>query len=96
MREQSTDERRKRQGSGRMVMSKVMTIIIFFQMFQHRDFKNFYTDYLALFYKSAFPNLLSYPRFVEMMPTYCIGASLQLLCQPEKGLWAGFMDLNRI
>lgn len=46
-----------------------MTIIIFFQMSHHRDFKNFYTGYLAHFYKSAFPNLLSYTRFLEVMPT---------------------------
>lgn len=46
-----------------------MTIIILFQMSHHRDFKNFYIGYLAHFYKSAFPNLLSYTRFLEVMPT---------------------------
>ena len=55
-----TDGTRKRQRSGPMTMSEVMTIIIFFQMSHHRDFKNFYTGYLAHFYKSEFPNLLSY------------------------------------
>jgi len=64
-----TDGIRKRQRSGRMSMSEVMTIIIFFQMSRHRDFKNFYTGYLCRFYKSEFPNLLSYTRFLEVMPT---------------------------
>ncbi len=64
-----TDGTRKRQGTGRMTMSEVMTIIIFFQISHHRDFKNFYIGYLAHFYKSAFPNLLSYIRFLEVMPT---------------------------
>ncbi len=54
---------------GRMTMSEVMTIIILFQMSHHRDFKNFYIGYLAHFYKSAFPNLLCYTRFLEVMPT---------------------------
>ncbi|ABN63608.1 transposase IS982 family protein [Shewanella baltica OS117] len=43
--------------------------IILFQMSHHRDFKNCYIGYLAHFYKSAFPNLLSYTRFLEVMPT---------------------------
>lgn len=63
------DGTRQRQRSGRMTMSEVMTIIIFFQMSHHRDFKNFYTGYLSRFYKSEFPNLLSYTRFLEVMPT---------------------------
>ncbi|NLQ24941.1 IS982 family transposase [Shewanella sp. S-1] len=64
-----TDGTRKRQRAGRMTMSEVMTIIILFQMSHHRDFKNFYIGYLAHFYKSAFPNLLSYTRFLEVIPT---------------------------
>lgn len=64
-----TDGTSKRQRSSRMTMSEVMTIIIFFQISHHRDFKNFYTGYLAHFYKSAFPNLLSYTRFIEVTPT---------------------------
>jgi len=64
-----TDGKRKRQRAGRMTMSEVMTIIILFQMSHHRDFKNFYIGYLAHFYKSAFPDLLSYTRFLEVMPT---------------------------
>ena len=64
-----TDGTRKRQRSGRMTMSEVMTIIIFFQMSHHRAFKNFYTGYLSRFYTAEFPNLLSYTRFREVMPT---------------------------
>jgi len=40
-----------------------------FQMSHHRDFKNFFIGYLAHFYKSAFPNSLSYTRFLEVIPT---------------------------
>ncbi|MDR7123141.1 hypothetical protein [Rheinheimera soli] len=64
-----TDGTRKRRRSGRMTMSEVKTIIIFFQMSHHRDFKNFYTGSLFLFYKSAFPNLLSNTRFLEVILT---------------------------
>jgi len=46
-----------------MTMSEIMTIIIAFHTSHHRDFKNVYTGYLARFFKSGFPNLLSYTRF---------------------------------
>ena len=64
-----TDGTRKRKRSSRMAMSEIMTIIIAFHMSHHRDFKNFYTGYLARFFKPEFPNLLSYTRFIEVMPS---------------------------
>ncbi|WP_299011953.1 IS982 family transposase, partial [uncultured Shewanella sp.] len=67
-----TDGTRKRKRSGRMTMSEIMTIIIAFHTSHHRDFKNFYTGYLARFFKSEFPNLLSYTRFLEVMPNAVI------------------------
>ncbi len=63
------DGSRKRQRASRMSISEIMTIIILFQMSHHRDFKNFYTGFIARFYQSAFPNLLSYTRFLELMPS---------------------------
>lgn len=67
-----TDGTRKRKRAGRMTMSEIMKIIIAFHMSNHRDFKNFYTGYLARFYKSDFPNLLSYTRFLDVMPSTVI------------------------
>ena len=67
-----TDGTRKRKRSGRMTMSEIMTIIIAFHTSHHRDFKHFYTGYLARFFKSEFPNLLSYTRFLEIMPNTVI------------------------
>ena len=46
-----------------------MTIIIGFHMSHHRDFKNYYLGYVAQFYKKEFPTLLSYTRFLEVMPS---------------------------
>jgi hypothetical protein len=59
---------RKRKRSGRMSISEVMTIVICFHMSHHRDFKNYYIGYIARFYKGDFPRLLSYTRFLEVMP----------------------------
>lgn len=62
------DGTRKRRRSGRMSMSEIMTIIISFHRSHHRDFKNYYKGFVAQFLKKEFPNLLSYTRFLEVMP----------------------------
>lgn len=51
-----------------MSMSEMMTIIIGFHMSHHRDFKNYYLGYVHAFYRKDFPVLLSYTRFLEVMP----------------------------
>lgn len=62
------DGSRTRRRDGRMSISEIMTVVIGFHMSHHRDFKNYYTGYVAIFYKNAFPDLLSYTRFLEVMP----------------------------
>ncbi len=58
----------KRERACQMSMSEIMTVIVLFHMSHHRDFKNFYIGYVARFHKKDFPNLLSYTRFLELMP----------------------------
>lgn len=62
------DGTKKRQRKGQMQMSEIMTILILFHMSHYRDFKNFYLGYVHQFYRKEFPNLLSYTRFIEVMP----------------------------
>jgi len=64
-----TDGTRQRNRQGRMTMSEIMTIIIAFHTSNQRDFKNYYTGFIALFYKDHFPTLLSHTRFLAIMPT---------------------------
>ena len=59
----------------RMSLSEVMTIAIAFHGSGFRTFKEFYTLQVLPHWKKAFPNLVSYNRFVELMPW-----SLMLLC----------------
>lgn len=47
--------------------SEMMMVLILFQSSRWRDFKNFYLHFLCTYYKTAFPNLPSYNRFVELM-----------------------------
>jgi hypothetical protein len=58
-----------------LAASEVMTIIIYFHMSRYRDFKTYYTQYVHQHLHREFPNLVSYSRFVELMP-----AALWPLC----------------
>ena len=59
----------------RLSLSEVMTIVIAFHGSGYRTFKDFYTLQVLPHWKSAFPQLVSYTRFVELMPW-----SMMLLC----------------
>ncbi|CDH26769.1 transposase (fragment) [Xenorhabdus bovienii str. kraussei Becker Underwood] len=66
---------RQRLRQGRMSTSEIMTIIIAFHMSHQRDFKNFYLGFICLYHRKAFPTLLSYTRFLEVMPMVLIPLS---------------------
>ena len=52
-----------------LTLSEVMTIIIAFHAAGFRNFKHFYIDFVCADHRDAFPNLVSYSRFVELMPS---------------------------
>jgi len=49
-------------------LSEVMTIIIHFHQSNYRHFKAYYTEHVKVHLRSEFPSLVSYNRFVELMP----------------------------
>ncbi len=59
----------------RLSLSEFMTIVIACHGSGYRTFKEFYTLQELPHWKKAFPNLVSYNRFVELMPW-----SMMLLC----------------
>ena len=58
-----------RRRKGQLRMSEVMTIIIHFHQSHYRDFKAYYTDHVCKYLRSEFPNLVSYERFVALIPS---------------------------
>ena len=64
----------RRLRTGSLTLSEIMTIVILFHSSRFRDFKHFYLN-LLIFHRPAFPGLVSYTRFVELMPS-----SLVALC----------------
>lgn len=65
----------EKRSHSRLHLSEVMTIVIAFHGSGYRTFKDFYTLGVLPHWQGAFPNLVSYNRFVELMPW-----SLMLLC----------------
>jgi transposase len=49
-----------------------MTIVILFHQSHSRPFKAYYTEYVQRHLQSEFPTLVSYHRFVELMPTILV------------------------
>jgi hypothetical protein len=64
----------------RLSISEVMTIVVAFHGSGYRTFKDFYTQQVLLHWRRAFPNLVSYNRFVELIPWSCMGLMAFLTC----------------
>ena len=69
-----TSGQRRRRRAGRLISSEIMTIIIAFHGSNFRTFKHFYLM-LREKHRAEFPDLVSYQRFVELMPSVLV-----LLC----------------
>lgn len=63
---QSGQRQRTRQTM--LALSEIMTIIVYFHRSHYRDFKHYYTEYVATHLRPYFPTLVSYSRFVELIP----------------------------
>lgn len=59
---------RKRHKTCQMHLSEIMTILVLFQMSHYRTFKDFFLNGLIPHYQQAFPKLVSYNRFLELIP----------------------------
>jgi hypothetical protein len=72
--------------------SEIMTIIIYFHMTRHRDFKTYYTEYVSQFLQAEFPSLVSYNRFLELMPTVLLPLCLYLQTRLGEVSGISFID----
>ena len=70
------DGTRQRTKPGAMSLSEVMTILVMFHLSGYRNLKTFYTAFVGQYWRSEFPHLSSYTRFVErqrdaLIPLWC-------------------------
>jgi hypothetical protein len=90
------DGTRKLQREGQMTTSEIMTIVVSFHMSHYRDFKNYYLRYVSLVYKNAFPNLLSYTRFLAVMPRVIVPMCAYFTSLKGKPTGLEFIDSTSI
>ena len=63
------DGSKKRCRAGQLSISEMMTIIIYFHQSRYRNFKAYYTEHVCQQLNAEFPNLVTYERFVILMPS---------------------------
>lgn len=54
--------------NSRLSMSEIMSILVYYHNYGNRTFKDFYLKTVCKDLKSCFPNLVSYNRFIELVP----------------------------
>ena len=72
-----------------LAISEIMTILVMFQSSRLRDFKNFYTGLLCLYYRGYFPKLPCYQRFVSLIQRAIFPLSIftQLKAGQQTGIY---------
>ena len=83
---------RKRGPAPRLSLSEVITVLIHFHQSHYRDFKAFYTQHVCKHMRSEFPALVSYTRFVELMPSALPAMCLYLRVRFGQRTGVAFID----
>ena len=89
-------EKRQRYRETGLSESEMMTILISFHMSGYRTFKHFYTHHVHIYWRYLFPGMVSYNRFINLLPRVCF-----LMCafvQTRRGTNTGiaFVDSTRL
>lgn len=79
-----------------MTPAEIMAIVISFHQSNYRDFNNYYFGYVVKHLKELFPSLLSYIRFIEVMPLVIIPLSSYLTTRLGKPTGIAFVDATKI
>ena len=86
----------KRRRASPLPPAEVMTIIILFHLSHYRDFKNYPFHYVCRQLKSYLPELLSYTRFLSVMPSVVVPMSSYLTSKLGKPTGIQFADSTQI
>ena len=83
---------RQRRRATRLSPSEIMTILILFQQSGYRTFKGFYTQYVQTQLRAEFPHLVSYSRFVTLIPRVVLPLAVYLQTQLGTCTGISFVD----
>jgi hypothetical protein len=83
---------RKRYRPCTLSLSEIMTIIVLFHLSHYRTFKDFYQTSVCKNMRSDFPKLVSYNRFLELMPYSLMPLAVLLHCHQGKQTGKYYID----
>lgn len=83
---------RRRRRSRQLSLSEIMTIAIAFHLSSCKNFKTFYLGVVCCYWRDAFPNLVSYHRFVEWLPSMIVPLTQYLNSRLGTSTGIGFLD----
>jgi len=89
---QITNGVKTRKRDTQLTMSEIMTIVIHFHQSHFRDFKAYYTQNVMKHLKGEFPELISYNRFVQLMPRSAVPLLFYLHSCKGKCTGISFVD----
>lgn len=76
--------------------SEVMTILIWFRQSHYRDFEAFYLNHVCQHLSGEFPKLVSYSRFVDLIPSTLMPMCLYLANRLGQPTGLAFIDSTPI
>lgn len=86
----------KRNRKTEMSESEMMTIMILFHLSHYRTFKDFYLDCVVGQLYSYFPHVVSYPRFVALMPRLLAPLTAYALSRVGKRTGLYYLDSTKM
>ena len=87
---------KQRERSSGLCLSEVLTIIVGFHLSGYRTFKDYYTRQVIAQQRGDFPKLVSYNRFVELMPGALVPLGGLLLSSFGDCSGISFIDSTKI
>ena len=83
---------RRRRRSRQLSLSEIMTIAVAFHLSPCKNFKSFYLGVVCNYWSAAFPNLVSYHRFIEWLPSIVVPLTQYLYSRLGTSTGIGFLD----
>lgn len=78
----------------KLSLSEVMTILVYYHLSPYKNFKAYYTRHVSEDLKRDFPDLISYDRFVALIPRTLIPLMLYLAYRCQRSLRTGIYYID--
>ena len=83
---------RRRTRQTTLALSEILTLLVYFHWSHYRTFKHYYAEYVMAHLPPYFPHLVSYHRFVELMPRALVPLCCYLSTRKGRRTGIAFID----